>query len=87
LIHPGRANTARLHGSIDHLMRLVTNFTTFDFVFVSFGRFVILFELCMNACARRSLVWGHFCLCYEGEKLIDDKAYIRVVGIKDGDQV
>ncbi|XP_022998358.1 uncharacterized protein LOC111493024 [Cucurbita maxima] len=34
-----------------------------------------------------SLVWGHFCLCYEGEKLIDDKAYIRVVGIKDGDQL
>lgn len=57
------------------------------FCFCSFGRFVILFEFCMNACARRSLVWGHFCLCYEGEKLIDDKAYIRVVGIKDGDQV
>ncbi|XP_038904272.1 U11/U12 small nuclear ribonucleoprotein 25 kDa protein-like isoform X2 [Benincasa hispida] len=34
-----------------------------------------------------SLIWGHFCLCYEGEKLIDDKTCIRVFGIKDGDQL
>ncbi|XP_022153473.1 U11/U12 small nuclear ribonucleoprotein 25 kDa protein isoform X2 [Momordica charantia] len=34
-----------------------------------------------------SLVWGHFCLCYEGQNLIDDKACIRVFGIKDGDQL
>lgn len=35
----------------------------------------------------RSLVWGHFCLCYEGHKLINDKSYIRSYGIKEGDQV
>ncbi|KAJ0833967.1 putative U11/U12 small nuclear ribonucleoprotein 25kDa protein [Helianthus annuus] len=35
----------------------------------------------------RSHVWGHFCLCYEGEKLLDDKAYIKRLGIKDGDQI
>ncbi|KAK9054663.1 hypothetical protein SSX86_025742 [Deinandra increscens subsp. villosa] len=34
-----------------------------------------------------SHVWGHFCLCYEGEKLLDDKAYIKRLGIKDGDQI
>lgn len=39
----------------------------------------------INIC--RSHVWGHFCLCYNGEKLLDYKAYIRVIGIKDGDQV
>ena len=35
----------------------------------------------------RSHVWGHFCLCYEGQKLLDDKVSIRRLGIKDGDQV
>ncbi|KAI3521220.1 hypothetical protein L1887_10681 [Cichorium endivia] len=34
-----------------------------------------------------SHVWGHFCLCYEGQKLLNDKAYIRRLGIKDGDQI
>ncbi|KAL5575719.1 hypothetical protein UlMin_017418 [Ulmus minor] len=34
-----------------------------------------------------SLVWGHFCLCYEGQKLTSDKAYIRNYGIKEGDQL
>ncbi|KAJ4953208.1 hypothetical protein NE237_030040 [Protea cynaroides] len=34
-----------------------------------------------------SHVWGHFCLCFEGQKLLDDKAYIRNFGIKDGDQL
>ncbi|KAM5547976.1 U11/U12 small nuclear ribonucleoprotein 25 kDa protein-like [Rosa sericea] len=34
-----------------------------------------------------SHVWGHFCLCYNGKKLLDYKAYIRVIGIKDGDQL
>jgi U11/U12 small nuclear ribonucleoprotein SNRNP25 len=32
-------------------------------------------------------VWGHFCLCYNGEKLINDKACLRNFEIKDGDQV
>ncbi|EYU21659.1 hypothetical protein MIMGU_mgv1a021559mg, partial [Erythranthe guttata] len=32
------------------------------------------------------LVWSHFCLCYEGQKLISEKACIRKYGIKDGDQ-
>ncbi|KAA8541927.1 hypothetical protein F0562_023079 [Nyssa sinensis] len=34
-----------------------------------------------------SHVWGHFCLCYEGQKLVSDKFYIRNLGIKDGDQL
>ncbi|PON99840.1 Ubiquitin-related domain containing protein [Trema orientale] len=34
-----------------------------------------------------SHVWGNFCLCYKGQKLINDKAYIRLLGIKDGDQL
>ncbi|EXB67276.1 hypothetical protein L484_025757 [Morus notabilis] len=34
-----------------------------------------------------SLVWGHFCLCYEGQKLINDKSNIRNYGIKEGDQL
>ncbi|KAI8544291.1 hypothetical protein RHMOL_Rhmol08G0284800 [Rhododendron molle] len=34
-----------------------------------------------------SHVWGHFCLCYEGKKLINDKVHIRRFGINDGDQV
>ncbi|BFG40135.1 hypothetical protein CerSpe_264090 [Prunus speciosa] len=34
-----------------------------------------------------SHVWGHFCLCYKGQKLLDYKAYIRLFGIKDGDQI
>ncbi|URD91857.1 hypothetical protein MUK42_01076 [Musa troglodytarum] len=32
-------------------------------------------------------VWGHFCLCYKEHKLIDDGAYLRTFGIRDGDQV
>ncbi|KAK6148983.1 hypothetical protein DH2020_016508 [Rehmannia glutinosa] len=34
-----------------------------------------------------SLVWSHFCLCYEGQKLINEKACIQKYGIKDGDQL
>nr|GMD10542.1 U11/U12 small nuclear ribonucleoprotein 25 kDa protein-like isoform X1 [Ipomoea batatas] len=34
-----------------------------------------------------SLVWSHFCLCYESQKLTNDKACIRNFGIRDGDQV
>ncbi|KAM7279064.1 hypothetical protein ACFE04_006198 [Oxalis oulophora] len=32
-------------------------------------------------------VWGHFCLSYDGQKLINDKACVNNFGIKDGDQV
>ncbi|XP_065868626.1 uncharacterized protein [Euphorbia lathyris] len=32
-------------------------------------------------------VWGHFCLSYEGQKLINDKTSIRNFRIKDGDQL
>ncbi|KAL5756502.1 hypothetical protein ACOSP7_020928 [Xanthoceras sorbifolium] len=32
-------------------------------------------------------VWGHFCLCYKGSKLMNDKARIRDFRIKDGDQL
>ncbi|KAF3453737.1 hypothetical protein FNV43_RR04178 [Rhamnella rubrinervis] len=34
-----------------------------------------------------SHVWSHFCLSYKGQKLIDDKKYIRFIGIKDDDQL
>ncbi|XP_062089877.1 uncharacterized protein LOC133796401 isoform X2 [Humulus lupulus] len=34
-----------------------------------------------------SLVWGHFCLSYQGRKLINDKAQVRHYGIKEGDQL
>ncbi|KAH6832332.1 hypothetical protein C2S53_001740 [Perilla frutescens var. hirtella] len=34
-----------------------------------------------------ALVWSHFCLCYEGQKLIRDVACIQKYGIKDGDQL
>ncbi|KAK9141743.1 hypothetical protein Syun_011143 [Stephania yunnanensis] len=32
-------------------------------------------------------VWGHFCLCYKGMNLVEDKAFIRSYGVKDGDQL
>ncbi|KAF7830306.1 U11/U12 small nuclear ribonucleoprotein 25 kDa protein [Senna tora] len=32
-------------------------------------------------------VWGKFCLCYDGQKLVTEKDYLRNYGIKDGDQV
>lgn len=32
-------------------------------------------------------VWWHFCLCYAGQKLLDDADYIANFGIKDGDQL
>ncbi|EYU20254.1 hypothetical protein MIMGU_mgv1a025721mg, partial [Erythranthe guttata] len=31
-------------------------------------------------------VWGQFCLCHEGQKLLTDSECIRMFGIKDGDQ-
>ncbi|KAL3838585.1 hypothetical protein ACJIZ3_023176 [Penstemon smallii] len=31
-------------------------------------------------------VWGQFCLCHEGQKLLNDGDYIGMFGIKDGDQ-
>ncbi|KAF3794338.1 U11/U12 small nuclear ribonucleoprotein [Nymphaea thermarum] len=33
-----------------------------------------------------SHVWGYFCLCYEGFKLINDKELLRNFGINDGAQ-
>ncbi|XP_073287274.1 uncharacterized protein [Primulina huaijiensis] len=33
------------------------------------------------------LVWSHFCLCYQNQKLINDRACIRSYGIRDGDQL
>lgn len=32
-------------------------------------------------------VWGHFCLCYEGQKLVAETDNISNYGIKDGDQL
>ncbi|KAF5466769.1 hypothetical protein F2P56_016669 [Juglans regia] len=34
-----------------------------------------------------SHVWGHFCLSYDGQKLINDKVCLPKIGIKDGDQL
>lgn len=41
----------------------------------------------LASCEFRSHVWAHFCLSYEGKMLINDKATVRDLGIKDGDQV
>ncbi|XP_039004273.1 U11/U12 small nuclear ribonucleoprotein 25 kDa protein-like [Hibiscus syriacus] len=40
-----------------------------------------------QCCISWSHVWGHFCLVYEGQKLVDNKACVRNYGIKDGDQL
>ncbi|KAK9207896.1 hypothetical protein WN944_000245 [Citrus x changshan-huyou] len=32
-------------------------------------------------------VWGHFCLCYNGQKLICENDNIKYYGIRDGDQL
>lgn len=32
-------------------------------------------------------MWSHFCLTYEGQKLVTGTDYIKHYGIKDGDQV
>ncbi|GAB4854589.1 hypothetical protein Ancab_023171 [Ancistrocladus abbreviatus] len=32
-------------------------------------------------------VWGHFCLSYDGEKLLNDEEFIKDYGVKDGDQL
>ncbi|XP_022729978.1 uncharacterized protein LOC111285031 [Durio zibethinus] len=32
-------------------------------------------------------VWGHFCLCYDGQKLVTDTDHIINYGIRDGDQL
>ncbi|KAJ1404882.1 Ubiquitin-like domain superfamily [Sesbania bispinosa] len=32
-------------------------------------------------------VWGQFCLCYDGQKLVTEQDYLRNYGIKDGDQL
>ncbi|CAH8353406.1 unnamed protein product [Eruca vesicaria subsp. sativa] len=32
-------------------------------------------------------VWGHFCLCFEGQKLVTDTECIGSYGMKDGDEV
>lgn len=32
-------------------------------------------------------VWGRFCLCYDGQKLVKEADYLRNYGIKDGDQL
>ncbi|CAI9753622.1 unnamed protein product [Fraxinus pennsylvanica] len=32
-----------------------------------------------------SLIWSHFCLCYKGQKLINEKACLQSYGIEDGD--
>ncbi|KAL4280405.1 hypothetical protein GQ457_03G042170 [Hibiscus cannabinus] len=40
-----------------------------------------------QGCFSWSHVWGHFCLVFEGQKLVNNKACIRNYGIKHGDQL
>ncbi|XP_071685350.1 U11/U12 small nuclear ribonucleoprotein 25 kDa protein-like [Lolium perenne] len=49
------------------------------------GFFIGLYDDMANAITWRH-VWSHFCLCFKDEKLTDDKATLRVFGIKDGDE-
>ncbi|KAK1645415.1 hypothetical protein QYE76_063220 [Lolium multiflorum] len=49
------------------------------------GFFIGLYDDMANAITWR-YVWSHFCLCFKDEKLTDDKATLRVFGIKDGDE-
>lgn len=48
-----------------------------------FDKWISNFEFDVIRCH----VWGHFCLCYNGQKLINDKTCLQNFGIKDGDQV
>lgn len=32
-------------------------------------------------------VWGQFCLCYDGQKLVTEDDYLKNYGVKDGDQL
>ncbi|WJX16278.1 hypothetical protein P8452_06329 [Trifolium repens] len=32
-------------------------------------------------------VWGQFCLCYDGRKLVTEEDHLRNYGVKDGDQL
>ncbi|KAK1619278.1 hypothetical protein QYE76_024795, partial [Lolium multiflorum] len=50
------------------------------------GFFIGLYDDMANAITWQH-VWSHFCLCFKDEKLTDDKATLRVFGIKDGDEV
>ncbi|CAL9241397.1 unnamed protein product [Arabidopsis halleri] len=34
-----------------------------------------------------SHVWGHFCLCYRDQRLVNDKTSIRYLALNDGDQL
>ncbi|KAJ3679114.1 hypothetical protein LUZ60_017125 [Juncus effusus] len=34
-----------------------------------------------------SHVWSHFCLCHKNQNLTDDRATLRSIGIRDGDQL
>ncbi|KAF2323226.1 hypothetical protein GH714_034238 [Hevea brasiliensis] len=43
--------------------------------------------MAMTGFRTKAHVWGHFCLSYEGQKLINDKARIQTFGIKDDDQL
>lgn len=66
----------------DEVISWYISYSVHEFWFIISWKFKFLR---INMC--RSHVWGHFCLCYNGKKLLDYKAYIRVIGIKDGDQV
>ncbi|KAK1604186.1 hypothetical protein QYE76_027859 [Lolium multiflorum] len=48
--------------------------------------FIGLYDDMANAITWQH-VWSHFCLCFKDEKLTDDKATLRVFGIKDGDEL
>lgn len=46
---------------------------------------ICLYFYCFGS--HRPHVWGQFCLCYDGQKLVAETDHLRNYGIKDGDQV
>lgn len=53
--------------------------------FVIFFYYLVIYSIYTVSC--RTHVWGQFCLCYDGQKLVLETDYLRNYGIKDGDQV
>lgn len=66
--------TESQNGFLGHVFTVICCFMAFNFVV-------------LPALVLRSHVWGHFCLSYDGQKLIKDKVSLQSFGIKDGDQV
>lgn len=48
---------------------------------------ILMLNYLFESGSWRLHLWGHFCLCYDGQKLVTETDSIRNYGIKDGDQV